>query len=101
LEKENSEAMESAERFSELLQEISDSQKKLLEQNEESLQLQKQQLQLLVRLLDRPVDETEWDSGRLARRGNAMMDRSRTLFIIILFLLVVLLIFSSWALFAR
>lgn len=91
--------MESSERISELLQEISDSQRKLLEQNEESLQLQKQQLQLLHRFLDAPGREPDPEGARFARRGSAMMDRTRTLFIVILFLLVVLLIFSSWALF--
>jgi ABC-type phosphate transport system auxiliary subunit len=93
--------MESSERVSELLQEISDSQRKLLEQNEESLQLQKQQLQLMLRLMDKPsTDDDNWETGRLSRRGSAMMDKTRNLFLIILCLLVILLVFASWALFA-
>ncbi|MCW8195479.1 hypothetical protein F6455_11835 [Proteobacteria bacterium 005FR1] len=92
--------MESSERFNELLQEISDSQKKLLEQNRESLQLQNQQLQLLERLLNRPAENSDGDGGRLGRRGTAMMDGARTLFIVILFLLVVLLFAASWTVFS-
>jgi ABC-type phosphate transport system auxiliary subunit len=92
--------MESSERVSELLQEISDSQRKLLEQNHEMLQLQQQQLQLMTRLMDRSPEHEGAEAGRLSRRGGAMMDRTRNLFLIILFLLVVLLFFVSRALFA-
>lgn len=92
--------MESSERSRELLQEISDSHRKLLEQNREMLRLQKEQLQLLTRLAENSPEREDRASKRLSRRDSAVMDKTRNLFLIILFLLVLLLFSASIALFS-
>lgn len=86
--------METSERATELLQEINDNQKRLLEQQTETLHLQREQLQALQRFA-----EQRDDSERYHPRGRSMMDNSRQLFLVIIVLLVVLLFSVSWVLF--
>lgn len=89
--------MESFERATELLEEVNDNQKRLLRLQTDAVSLQREQLQLMQKLLDRP-EELSGDGNRFQRRGSAMMDKTRHLFLIIIFLLVLLLFYVSWAL---
>lgn len=91
--------MESSERVTELLEAVSDNQKRLLEQQAKSLQLQREQVQLAQKLLDKPSEVNE-STARFSKRGSAMMDKTRQVYLVIICLLVVLLFYVSWVLFA-
>lgn len=90
--------MENYEQLVQSLEEVQQNQQRLLEKQTESLNLQREHIQLTRDLLEKSGGSTGGE--RFQRRGSAMMDKSRQLFLVIIGLLVVLLFYVSWVLFA-
>lgn len=91
--------MENSERVTQILEEMKQNQQRLLEQQTESLALQREHIQLVRTLAHKPGD-FHGEGERFQRRGAGMMDKTRQLFLVIIGLLVLLLFYVSWVLLA-